>query len=160
MRYHKYYNLQHHDLDIHPIPKEEGALFVNEPWLVDATLCEIGKNIEPEKQSDNRRIYVPLDLNQAAILRRLDDVIRHYGEVNEQNESDFSQDVQQLLYQVEIYDQIWYVRHMPKDGNHSLEANELMKKFIACLEDIPDGGAEVFPFELITELREEYGSDL
>lgn len=32
MRY-KYYTPQHHDLDIYPHPKEEGALFVNEPCI-------------------------------------------------------------------------------------------------------------------------------
>lgn len=31
-----------------------------------------------------------------------------------------------------------------------------LKEFIACLEGIPDGGAECFPFELIEELKEEY----
>ena len=62
------------------------------------------------------------------------------------------QDVEMLISQIEIYDQIWYVRHMPKDGEHSLEAKEL----IAKLEEIPDGCAERFPFEIIDRLREEY----
>ena len=153
----KYYTPQHHDLDIHPLPKEEGALFVNEPWLVDETLLDFGTVKEPDVQPDNRRIYVPLDLNKAAIIRRLNDVIRHYGEANEENEFDFSRDVHQLLSQVEIYDQIWYVRHMPKEGKHSMEAVELMKVFVKCLEEIPDGCAEVFPFALIDDLKEEYG---
>lgn len=90
------------------------------------------------------------------VLRRLDEVIRRYGETSEKNELDFSIDVGQLLYQVEIYDQLWYVRHMPKSGKHSLEAVELIKEFIARLEAIPDACAEVFPFALIKELKEEY----
>lgn len=110
----------------------------------------------PDEEKDNIRIYAPLDLNKKAILRRLDSVICHYEEANEGNEADFAQDVEMLLSQIEIYDQIWYVRHMPKDGEHSLEAKDLVEEFIAKLEDIPDGCAECFPFEIIDRLREEY----
>ena len=31
-----------------------------------------------------------------------------------------------LVAQIEIYDQIWYVRHMPKEGEHSAEAIYLL----------------------------------
>ena len=64
------------------------------------------------------------------------------------------QDVEMLISQIEIYDQIWYVRHMPKDGEHSMEARDLVEEFIAKLEEIPDG--ECFPFEVIDRLKEEY----
>ena len=66
------------------------------------------------------------------------------------------QDVEMIISQIEIYDQIWYVRHMPKDGEHSMEARNLVEEFIAKLEGIPDGGAECFPFEVIDRLQEEY----
>ena len=66
------------------------------------------------------------------------------------------QDVEMLISQIEIYDQIWYVRHIPQNGEHSLEANELVEEFIAKLEEIPDGCAECFPFEVIDRLKEEY----
>ena len=65
-------------------------------------------------------------------------------------------DVDMLIFQIEIYDQVWYVRHMPEEGNHSLEAIELVKEFVAVLEDIPDGCAERFPFDTIDELKKEY----
>lgn len=78
------------------------------------------------------------------------------GEANEANESEFSVDVNMLVAQVEIYDQIWYIRHMPDRGKHSVEAIELVKEFIKKLEDIPDRCAESFLFELINELRREY----
>lgn len=51
------------------------------------------------------------------------------------------------------------VRHMPKKGEHSREAKELVTEIIARLEDIPDGCAECFPFELIDELKQEYLTD-
>ena len=105
---------------------------------------------------DNVRIYIPLDLNKDTIIRRLDSLIYHYGEANEGNELEFRVDVNLLIFQIEIYDQVWYVRHMPKEGRHSKEAIELVEAFVKKLEDIPDGCAECFPFETIDELKREY----
>ena len=61
-----------------------------------------------------------------------------------------------LWAQAEIYDQVWFVRHMPKSGEHSAEMISLAKDFVAMLEDIPDGCAECFPVEMIEKLRGEY----
>lgn len=149
--------MEHHTLDVYPIPKDKAPLYINEPWLIDRSLLEISNgSAEPEQEHDNIRVYIPLDINKNAILRRLDTMIIHYGEANEKNELDFSIDVDMLVSQIEIYDQIWYVRHMPENGEHSQEAADLVREFIARLEEIPDGCAEIFPFELIDTLREEY----
>ena len=151
---------EHHTLDPYPVPKDKNALFVNEPWIIDDSLyferSEDYKR-EPEAEKDNIRIYVPIDLNHKAILRRLRAVINRYEEANEDNEFAFSADVQKLISQLEIYDQVWYVRHMPKKGDHSAEARALAADFVKLLEEIPDGCAETFPFEMIDELKEEYG---
>ena len=153
--------MEYHTLDVHPIPKDKAPLYINEPWLIDCSVSEVGNvSIDPDQEQDNIRIYVPLDINKNAILRRLDMLIAHYEEANEKNEMDFSQDVNMLVSQIEIYEQIWYVRHMPDKGNHSREAMDLVREFIARLEEIPDGCAELFPFELIETLREEYLSTL
>lgn len=146
----------HHILDPYPIPKDKGALFVNEPWLADKSLIGYCTDTAPEKKNHNVRIYVPIDLNKEAILQRLDRIIYHYGEVNEGNEFEFSADVDMLISQIEIYDQVWSERHMPKEGEHSEETRELVREFIRKLKAIPDGCAECFPFETIDELREEY----
>ena len=148
--------MEHHQLDPYPMPKEKDPLFINEPWLTDKTLLDYPLNREPEGMVDNVRIYIPLDLNKDAIIRRLDSLIYHYGEANEGNESEFRVDVNLLIYQIEIYDQVWYVRHMPKEGRHSKEAIELVEAFVKKLEDIPDGCTECFPFETIDELKKEY----
>ena len=148
---------QHHDLDIHPIPENKEPLFINEPWLIDrsqAVMDYVSKS--PEPYEDNIRVYIPLDINKAAIMRRLCDLIDRYGETNEDNEYNFSSDVGALVSQIEIYDQVWRVRHVPEEGQHSREAIDLVEEFTDKLEEIPDGGAELFPFELIEELREEY----
>ena len=149
--------MEYHDLDPYPIPKDKAPLFINEPWLIDKYMFGYSERIkEPEKTEDNVRIFVPMDINREAILRRLRLIISHYGEANEENEMDFARDVSMLISQIEIYDQVWFVRHMPKEGKHSTEATDLVRNFISLLEEIPDGCAERFPFEIIDELREEY----
>jgi hypothetical protein len=78
-----------------------------------------------------------LFINEQAILRRLDWIIARYGEANEENESDFNSDIGMLISQVEIYEQIWYVRNMSAvKGEHSTETIELIKEFVAKLEEI------------------------
>ncbi|MBR3516597.1 MAG: hypothetical protein IKO10_09800 [Lachnospiraceae bacterium] len=148
--------MSHHSLDPYPIPKDSVPLYINEPWLIDRSLLEYPLSKEPEDTEDNIRIYAPIDLNHDAILRRLEYVIARYGEANEDNEMCFSVDVDALISQIEVYDQVWYVRHMPKEGDHSQKAIDLVKDFIKRLEEIPDGCAECFPFDTIEQLKGEY----
>ena len=68
-------------------------------------------------------------------------------------------DVGMLLSQVEIYDQVWFIRHMPKEGKHSQEGMALVREIIIRLEEMPDGCAECFPFEIIDELKQKYLSE-
>ena len=146
-----------HRLEPYPIPKDKTPLYINEPWLIDNSIMEIlPLTGEPESQEDNIRVYIPLDINKNAILRRLNMTIARYGEANEENEINFQMDVESLISQLEIYDQVWYVRHMPSKGKHSSEAIELVKEVIVLLEGIPDGCAETFPFETIESLKDEY----
>ena len=151
----------HHILDVYPEPKEKTPRFINESWLIDHTIDIVpDKRTPPEDEPDNIRIYVPLDLNRRAILRRLDDIIARYnGEATEDNEISFWLDVERLFMQVEVYDQYWYVRHIPKDCKHSAEATELVKEFIAHLEDIREIDFEMFPFRMIEKLKEEFQLD-
>ena len=146
--------MQRHKLDINPMPKDKEPLFINDPELAGELYQDLNECAE-----DNIRIYVPIDINRFSIIRRLNATINRYGEANEENEMLFSADVEKIKSLIEIYDQVWYVRHMPKTGKHSKEAIELIKEFIACLEDISDGCAEFFPFDLIDELKEEYLSE-
>ncbi len=102
-----------------------------------------------------------MDLNREAILRRLNSIINRYHMVTEDNESDFSAEVNMLIEQIEIYDQIWYIRTMEESDKastkqHSVKAISLVKKVIAILENIPDGCAECFLFDAIEELKREY----
>ena len=61
------------------------------------------------------------------------------------------------IHQIEIYDQIWFVRSRTKHiSGHSAEAVALVRQFVAELEDIPDGCSELFPFDLIKRLRDEF----
>lgn len=150
-------DMKHHDLDLYPLPKGKAPLFINEPWLIDTSIAAIPQETgELELEDDNVRVYIPLDISRKAILRRVHATIARYGEANEENEVHFQIDMEAIISQVEIYDQIWFVRHMPSEGKHSLKAIELVQEMISCLEEIPDGCAEIFPFETISSLENEY----
>lgn len=154
--------MEHHLLDPYPIPKDKSTLYINDPWFIDPShapelVKDIEKYREPDKEKDNVRIYIPMDLNHKSILRRLDYVIDKYGEASEGNETWFSSEVDQVIEQLEIYDSVHYIRNMA-DGvrEHSKEGIALAEDIIKHLEDIPDGCAELFPFTEIDELRKEY----
>lgn len=110
----------------------------------------------PKAQEDNTCVYVPLDFNKRAILRRLENIVNMFEEATWDNETNFSVTVAMLIGQIEIYDHIWAIRNNLDEGVHSKEAVELVKEFIEVLEDIPDGCADSFPFDMIDELKEEY----
>ena len=151
--------MEHHNLDAHPIPKDSKPLFINEPWLVDPSLQwrqEAEYDPAPLDDPDNIRVYVPLDLCKESILRRLSEVISRHGAASEKNEADHSDDVVMLISQIEIYDQVWFARHMPKEGKHSVEAIELVKEFVQKLEEIEVYDAETFPYSTIDKLRKEF----
>ena len=44
--------MEHHILDPYPIPKDKGALFVNEPWLADKSLngYRTGRLLQPRRR--------------------------------------------------------------------------------------------------------------
>lgn len=69
---------------------------------------------------------------------------------------DFNEDVSMILSQLEIYDRIWYIRHMPQEGEHSKRNYSCERICCRNLEAIPDGCAEKFPFDMIEELKREY----
>lgn len=48
------------------------------------------------------------------------------------------------------------MREFPEKGQHSLRAIELVNEIITRLESIPDGCAEMFPFQTIDELKNEF----
>lgn len=154
--------MDQHKIDVYPEPREETPRFINEPWLIDKYLYDYGpRNREPDHQEDNIRIYVPLDLNRDAILKRLQSIISRYKESNEENEADFRTDVDMLIEQIAIYDRIWYIRTMAESDKqstkqHSIKGRELASAFIEMLGNIPDGCAECFPDETIDELKREY----
>ena len=77
---------------------------------------------------------MPLYINRVAVIRRITTIVA----------------------QIEIYDQIWFARTMPLNRKHSVKATELVHEVFSLLKEIPDGCAEVFPFELIDVLEMEY----
>ena len=151
--------MDHHNLDIYPEPRDKSPLYINEPWIIDET-ADMRVSV-PDPATDNVRVYVPLDLNRETILRRLQYIKSKYGDVDWRNETSISVEVALLIHQIEIYDQVHYVRHMPKVSTHpgekihSVEATSLVKEFIKELEEI-DSSGDTFPYEKIEELRKEF----
>ena len=68
----RYYPPEDHKLDIYPVPKDKTPMFINEPWLTDPSYDWLDAwGNEPEDEEDNIRVYIPMDLNAEAILRRI-----------------------------------------------------------------------------------------
>lgn len=139
--------------------RTQEELFVKEPWIVDESYEWYIETLkpDPELEKDNIRIWVPLDLNHAAILRRLRFILDRYGEITWKNESNVFGDVARLTYQIEKYDQINLARNPEKKtekGEHSKAGLELVKEFINILE-----GLETccdFPDDIISSLKAEF----
>ena len=87
--------MDHHNLDICPIPRDKSPLYINEPWIIDET-ADIRVS-EPDPAADNVRVYVPLDLNRETILRRLQYIKSKYGDVDWRNETSISVEVALLI---------------------------------------------------------------
>ena len=161
----------HHNLDIHPIP--EKVLYINELEIAD-TACYYDTKEQHQKAlagktringgvlpDDNVHIYVPLDLNAQQILNRLQQIYRVMESPDDMNEMEFSYQVSKIISQLEIYDQVWVARDL---GNavkvaehlHSKNGIELAGKIInILLED--EGCAESFPYDVVDELKVEFG---
>ena len=64
--------MEHHDLDVWPIPKDKKPQYINEPWLIDSSIldyyptCTAEQLKAPDKEKDNIRVYIPLDINRNA----------------------------------------------------------------------------------------------
>ena len=78
-----------------------------------------------------------------------------YGDVSEANEAPFRSEVETLVSQVEIYDQVWFVRDGDSGNHHSGKATAIVKEMCLWLVEHP-GCGETFPMDLVEELRREY----
>ena len=160
-----------HDLDIHPIP--EKVLYINELGIADMAFYY---NTEEQHQKvltgrtrtnggilpdDNVRVYVPLDLNAAQILNRLQQIYQIMESPDDTNELEVSYQVGKIISQLEIYDQVWVARDLGnavriEEHLHSTNGIELASKIVSVLlED--EGCAERFPYDVVDELKKEFG---
>lgn len=160
----------YYKLDTHPIHKE--TMYINELDFIMNNSYEM--RIDYEKAlsgeivskggilpDDNVRVYVPMDLNARNIMWQLEVLYNTLGDVEEKNEFAYRDGVQKLIYQLEVYDQVWIERNLTKvigngEKTHSEQGRELAQKMIEYLES-EEGSAELFPYEIIDELKEEYG---
>ena len=149
-----------HILDAHPIPNEP-HLYINELDLMDPNANKSKKEIETPGK-DVIRVYIPLDLSYRDIMRRLGEIDR--PDRYKQDPwycSGFRQQVEQVIKQLEIYDQIRAVRNMkanvdthPEEPGHkhSPEGIELAAEIVNSLEEYEDSLEG-----MLEELRVEFG---
>ncbi len=76
--------------------------------------------------------FLFLWIYKSRVHHRLRVLINKYGEANEDNEMFFDTDVSKLVSQIEVYDQIWYVRDKEFGGKHSRKSIELVRDFLRC----------------------------
>jgi hypothetical protein len=162
----------HHNLDVHPIPKE--VFYINDLTLVtELYSCMLVPDYEKvlsgktKKEGgilpdDNVRIYVPMDLNPENIMQQLYSLYDMLGIPTEKNEHYYWSCVGKLIAQLEIYDQVSVVRDLehavqkiPNGPMHSPKAIELAQKMAKYMLD-NDGCAELFPFEEIEKLQNDF----
>lgn len=143
----------YHPLDVRPIP--ERVLYINETELADLTVLNESEKYRADSASDNIRVYIPLDLNHHAIIRRLNDIYLRYGDPSEKNESEFYMETCRVISHLEIYDQVWFVREGDSGNGHSHKATAVVMEILKILED-NEGCAELFPYNVIQQLKEDY----
>ena len=83
------------------------------------------------------------------------------GNPNDMNEMEFSCEVGKIISQLEIYDQVWVARDLKnavriEERIHSTKGIELTKKIINVLME-DEGCAECFPYDVVDELKAEFG---
>lgn len=143
---------KYHKLENSPILEQ--SLYVNEPKLADRTIVDTALQDDTLYQ-DNVRVHIPLDINREAILRRITDIYKHYGSPSWKNESYYNSEIGCIISQLEIYDQVWFERHGDFGNGHSKYATMLADEIIKVLEE-NEGCAELFPYEVINQLKAEY----
>ena len=130
--------------------------YINEPWIADESYEWYSEtlNPDPDPAEDNVRIWIPLDLNRAAIVRRLRYILDRYGEITWRNEAAAFRDTARLGWHIEKYDQYWMEREKEPERKHSKAAVELVKELIGILEEA-DCCCD-FPEDIIQDWKTEY----
>ena len=83
------------------------------------------------------------------------------GSPDEMNESDFCVETGKIIAQLKIYDQVWVARDLKNavkiNANiHSPKGIQLAREIISVLME-DEGCAECFPYDIISELKTEFG---
>ena len=143
---------KYHSLDTTVVSKR--VLYVNEPELLDRTIIDRSLQDDTVYQ-DNIRVYIPLDINTEAILRRIQSIYKRYGNPSWKNESNYISEISGIIHQLEIYDEVWMERQGNFGNGHSKNATMLVDEIIKILEE-NEGCAELFPYETINQLKMEY----
>lgn len=160
-----------HNLDIHPIP--EKVLYINELGIADTAFYY---NTEEQHQKvltgrtrtnggilpdDNCSGLCTAGLKCYSDIERLQQIYQIMESPDDTIELEFSYQVDKIISQLEIYDQVWVARDLGnavriEEHLHSKKGIELAGKIVSILlED--EGCAERFPYDIVDELKMEFG---
>ena len=132
-------------------------LIPNMNYVTYMSELEESANRTPKDRKWGRHppVYYKIEVSPELILSRLHRLEMIYHMATESNEFCISDDVCHLLEQIAVWDRTMKRRDSIKAKHHP-DTIEFMREFIKALEEFPDGGAELFPFEMIDELTKEY----
>lgn len=109
---------------------------INNPYELRS---EYEAALNGELPSDTVRVYVPMDINPNLLKSELHFIHSMLGDVNEDNEYEYSLFVSRLISKIEIYAQY-------QDGK------DVIQYFIDYLE-LMDGNGDSFPYSEISRLE-------
>ena len=107
------------------------------------------------KREEHPPVYYKIEVSPELILTRLRRLEMIYHMATESIEYCISEDVQHLTEQIAAWDRTMKRRDSIKAKHHP-ETIAFMREFIKALEEFPNGGTELFPFEMIDKLTKEY----
>ena len=109
-------------------------------------------------------MYVPLDISEESILHELRMLYYTLGDLDESNEFSFFDDMSRIYRKLDIYDEAMMKRYPEQivhcksengEADHSVHVIHIVKQMIRILEK-NEGCAEMFPYDAIDTLREDY----
>ncbi len=135
-------------------------------YLPDFEKAKTGKTISEGGvlPDDNVRVYVPLDISEESILHELRTLYHTLGDPDDDNEFSFTNGMRKIYRKLDIYDeammerypeQIVHCKDESGEVDHSVQVIRIVEKMIQIMEE-NEGCAEMFPYDAIDTLRDEY----
>lgn len=130
-------------------------------------LTDIEKAKSSKFPDDNVRVYVPINISADSILYEVNQVYDRLGLPDGYNDFSFFEEMRKIYRKLDIYDEVLMERYPEKaihyhvensDFSHSENVIQVVNEMIQIMED-NEGCGELFPYEAINALRDDYFLD-